>query len=72
MLFHPGRILATPGALQLTKEGVDLLVYLKRHITGDWGDLDEHDNAEERLLCSKRFTRSFCLQHTTRQALDNH
>jgi hypothetical protein len=46
MLFHTGRILATPGALGLAEAGVDLLIYPKRHLCGDWGDLDEHDKAE--------------------------
>ena len=55
MLFHPGRILSTPGALQLAEEGVDLLVFLKRHLTGDWGDLDEHDKAENDFALKNGF-----------------
>jgi hypothetical protein len=46
--FELGRVVTTPGALGL---GVDLLVYLGRHSRGDWGDLDEEDQAaNERAL----------------------
>jgi hypothetical protein len=43
VLFPPGQVVATPGALAL---GIDLLPFLMRHLTGDWGDLDEHDKLE--------------------------
>ena len=43
MKFKPGNILATPGALSLE---IDLLPYLRRHLTGDWGDLDQEDIVE--------------------------
>ena len=46
MLFPPGQIVATPGALELTEQGVFLDTYLKRHLRGDWGDLGEEDKAE--------------------------
>jgi hypothetical protein len=46
MLFHTGNILATSGALELAEAGVDLLAYLKRHLVGDWGDMDDQDKAE--------------------------
>ena len=39
--FHPGRVLATPGALAL---GVDLTLYLDRHVRGDWGRKLEFDD----------------------------
>jgi len=43
MLFPPGTIVATPGALELVEQGLDLRRYLTRHLHGDWGDLDTHD-----------------------------
>ena len=46
MLFHPGSIVATPGALELAQQGIDLLDYLARHLTGDWGDLCDVDKTE--------------------------
>ena len=46
MLFQPGQLLATQGAIQMVDAGVDLSDYLNRHVNGDWGDLDEHDKRE--------------------------
>jgi hypothetical protein len=43
-LFQPGAVVVTPGANDLLKElGFDPSHLLARHITGDWGDLDEQD-----------------------------
>lgn len=42
-----GRVVATPGALKaLSEEGEEVLRYLSRHASGDWGDLDDHDRRE--------------------------
>jgi len=46
MLFHSGKIVATPGALALAERCIDLLEYLQRHLNGDWRDLCEEDKAE--------------------------
>ena len=43
ILFSSGEILATPGALGL---GVNLMPYLFRHLTGDWGGVDEFDKQQ--------------------------
>jgi hypothetical protein len=50
--FPLGQIVATPGALQALEEaGESPAALLKRHVTGDWGELDEHDRLEnERSL----------------------
>lgn len=43
-LFKLGQIVATPGALELLEQfGQQPGVYLKRHVTGDWGDIDPED-----------------------------
>jgi hypothetical protein len=48
--FEPGRIVATPGALEAFRtSGDDLLPFLQRHLAGDWGDLSEEDRRENEL-----------------------
>jgi hypothetical protein len=48
--FPLGRVVATPGALELLHEaGEDPLRYLARHSSGDWGELDAHDRRENEL-----------------------
>jgi hypothetical protein len=43
-LFQPGRILMSPGAVELMQKGrVKPSYVLARHLTGDWGDLDAGD-----------------------------
>ena len=49
-LFQLGQLVATPAVLKAIEEAGDSLVgYLNRHITGDWGELDEHDRKENDL-----------------------
>ena len=44
LLFSLGRLTATPGALAaLTEAGFTPEALLRRHVAGDWGDLDAHD-----------------------------
>jgi len=46
-LFPLGRVLATPGALQaLGRNETEPALLLGRHQSGDWGDLDAKDRAE--------------------------
>jgi hypothetical protein len=43
-LFSPGRVVATPGALEaLEASGETPAAFLDRHLAGDWGDLDRED-----------------------------
>ena len=43
-LFDLGQVVATPGALDALRDaGQTPGEFLNRHITGDWGDLDEED-----------------------------
>src|SRR5437868_1133376 len=51
--FHPGQIVATPGALEAFRDSGDsLTMHLLRHLHGDWGDeLCEQDKrANDRSL----------------------
>ena len=47
-LFPLGRLVATPGAIELIRSaGEDLLpTLLERHQSGDWGDVPEEDARE--------------------------
>ena len=43
-LFDLGRIVATPGAIALLEKlGVHPVSLLRRHVRGDWGDMDPSD-----------------------------
>jgi hypothetical protein len=45
-----GRVVATPGALNVLLEvGEDPVSYLVRHASGDWGEIDPHDCRENEL-----------------------
>jgi hypothetical protein len=55
MLFHPGQIVATPGALSLAGQGIELLTYLQRHLIGDWGELCKEDKAENNFSLANGF-----------------
>ena len=50
--FPLGQVVATPGALAALQEAGDRPAdLLRRHLAGDWGELDEHDRREnERSL----------------------
>jgi hypothetical protein len=55
-LFALGQIVATPGAVELMKAyNIDRLKLLQRHVTGDWGDLDEADKQENELSVQRGF-----------------
>ena len=42
--FDPGQVAATPAALALLeKHGINPLLLLGRHLSGDWGDLGADD-----------------------------
>jgi hypothetical protein len=46
-LFQLGQVVATPGAMAALQEaGQQPEEFLYRHVTGDWGELDEHDRQE--------------------------
>lgn len=50
MLFPLGRTVATPGALQaLETAGQQPAEFLDRHVSGDWGDVDDEDKQENEL-----------------------
>ena len=54
--FPLGQIVATPGALVALEEaGASPGTLLKRHVTGDWGGVDEHDRQENEFSVAQGF-----------------
>jgi hypothetical protein len=67
--FPPGRIVATPGALAALEEaGASPGIFIKRHVTGDWGDVDENDRRENEhsLVQGCRVLSAYTLSNGTR------
>jgi hypothetical protein len=54
--FSPGQIVSTPGALEaLNAEGTNGLELLRRHVSGDWGELCADDRRENELSVKEGF-----------------
>ncbi len=52
--FPLGRLVATPNALG-SIPNPDIMAALQRHLTGDWGDVDEHDRKENEFSLKEGF-----------------
>lgn len=64
-LFEPGRVLATPGVIEAAGEDRRLLLdMLRRHLSGDWGDVPPED-AELNDLSVKEGSRILSSYQTT-------
>ena len=56
VLFPLGQVVATPGALEILEEtGTDTLGLLRRHISGDWGEVPPEDARENELSVREGF-----------------
>ena len=54
--FPLGHVVATPGALDaLSMAGQTPGTFLRRHVTGDWGELDNEDRRENEVSVSAGF-----------------
>ncbi len=54
--FSLGHVVITPGALEAFHTAGDRIVpFLLRHVSGDWGELDEHDRKENEFSLRKGF-----------------
>lgn len=58
--FQPGTIVTTLGALEVATND-QIAALLRRHLAGDWGELDEHDVAanEQALKHSERLLSAY-------------
>lgn len=55
-LFPLGRVVATPGALEvLASTRTDTLALLSRHVSGDWGEVPPEDAKENQLSVREGF-----------------
>ena len=64
-LFPLGRVVATQSAVALMEAArIEPLELLRRHQSGDWGDLDEEDRRENDYAVS-RFLRIFSAYGTS-------
>ncbi|QDV69058.1 hypothetical protein Poly24_27720 [Rosistilla carotiformis] len=66
-LFNLGSVVATPGALRLMeKHSMTPMQFLQRHVTGDFGDLDEGDKElnNEAIWNDERILSSYKLNET--------
>lgn len=65
MKFNLGRVVATPGCLQVLNEARQTPTdFLKRHVSGDWGDLEKDDKRENDAALESG-GRIFSAYHTT-------
>lgn len=56
ILFWPGEVVTTPGALEAIRaSGDSSFDLLMRHLTGDWREMDEHDRKENELSVKEGF-----------------
>lgn len=54
--FALGAIVATPGAIGALKDsGQSPVEFLRRHVSGDWGELDDEDKRENELSLREGF-----------------
>jgi len=63
-LFSLGNIYLTPGAIDVLDEsGQDVSELLRRHATGDWGDLcnDDKQANDDALKCGARIFSAYVL-----------
>ncbi len=67
--FPLGRIVATPGALAALEEaGESPGIFIKRHVTGDWGEVDQEDRRENEFSVEHgfRLLSSYALSNGTK------
>ena len=67
--FALGQLAATPGALAaLGVNGQHPLEFVRRHVQGDWGDLDEEDKRanEHALRTGARLLSAYLLEDGTK------
>lgn len=68
-LFRPGRILATPGAMEtFASSGQPVWEFISRHVAGDWGVVgpDDAEANNEALKDGSRLLSAYLLRDGTK------
>lgn len=68
-LFSPGKIVATPGAIEaMNKHNCLPETLLQKHLFGDWGSVDAEDAAsnDAAVKCGDRILSSYRISETVR------
>lgn len=64
--FSPGRTVMTLGVDELVRQGhLNPVLYLYRHLSGDWGDLDDSDRRQNDAALRSGKARLFSSYHVT-------
>src|SRR5713101_4821403 len=67
--FNPGHVVATPAAIVAIEFAhASAVELLNRHVTGDWGDIDDDDRAmnDMALKCEARIISAYMLADGTK------
>ncbi|HBP5443623.1 TPA: hypothetical protein ACKP1S_002850 [Pseudomonas aeruginosa] len=64
--FSPGQVVMTIGVDELVKQGqLNPVSYLRRHLDGDWGDLDDSDRRQNDVAMKSGDDRLFSSYQVT-------
>ncbi|WP_321897052.1 hypothetical protein [Burkholderia cepacia] len=64
--FLPGQVVMTCGVDELVQQGrLNPVVYLRRHLCGDWGDLDDSDRRQNDVALKSGADRLFSAYEVT-------
>jgi hypothetical protein len=67
--FSTGKVVATPGAIEaMSRNKVNPVILMARHLGGDWGDLSEEDRQanDEALQTGARLLSAYKLEDQSR------
>ncbi|MCK9987915.1 MAG: hypothetical protein AzoDbin1_04387 [Azoarcus sp.] len=70
--FSPGQVVMTAGVDELVRQGrLDPSPYLRRHLHGDWGDLDDSDRRQNDAALKSGEDRLFSSYQVNQQGQDH-
>ncbi|MDR2128034.1 MAG: hypothetical protein LBP52_03070 [Burkholderiaceae bacterium] len=64
--FSSGLVIMTPGVEDLARQGkINPAIYLRRHLSADWGDLDDSDRRQNNAALKSGENRLFSSYQVT-------